>query len=108
MISPEPVGSPNSPLGTGKSEHNTANPFFKEYDQDYEKKGAQIAFAEDQNIGRARAPSSPRRGLAGLERKLTNDSFGPEEGKSGGGFLSRVKSLKGRSRPRERRNTETS
>lgn len=108
VISPEPLGTPNSPLGTGKSEQNNVNPFFKEYDKEYEKKGTQIAFAEEQNIGRARAPSSPRRGQ-GLERKLTGDSVGAEEGKStGGGFLSRVKSLKGRSRPRERRNTETS
>ncbi|KIW50034.1 hypothetical protein PV05_11658 [Exophiala xenobiotica] len=107
MTSPEPIGTPNSPLGTGRSESN-ANPFFKDYDKEYEKKGAQIAFAEDpQKPSRARAPSSPRRGL-GLERKLTVESLGAEEGKTGGGFLSRVKSLKGGSRTRGRRNTETS
>lgn len=106
VISPEPVGTPNSPLGTGKSEQNNPNPFFKDYDKDYEKKGTQIAFAEEQQIGRARAPSSPRHG-PGLERKLTADSVG-DEAKKGASFLSRVKSLKGRTRPRERRNTETS
>ena len=115
VISPEPMGfGPTSPLGTGKSEHNNMNPFFKEYDQEYDKKGAQIAFAEEQQKTRARAPSSPRRGL-GLERKLTTESTGggedgkTGEGKSVAGFLSRVKSIKGgRSKTRERRNTENS
>ena len=95
MTSPEPsMKSPTSPLGIGKSETN-ANPFFKDYDQEYEKKGAQIASAEEKQ-GRTRAPSSPRRGGLGLERKITADSTdGVDEGKSGGGFLSRVKSLKG-------------
>lgn len=94
MTSPEPgMKSPTTPLETGKSETN-ANPFFKDYDQEYEKKGAQIASAEEKQ-GRTRAPSSPRRGL-GLERKITAESVdGGEDGKSGGGFLSRVKSLKG-------------
>jgi hypothetical protein len=117
MTSPEPfpaVQTPTSPLGTGKSEQNGANPFFKDYDKEYEKKGAQIAFAEEQlkTAPRARAPSSPKRAPAALERKLTAESTGPapEEGKSsGGGFLSRVKSIKGgRSKTRERRNTEAS
>jgi hypothetical protein len=94
MTSPEPdMKSPTSPLGTTKSESN-ANPFFKDYDQEYEKKGAQIASAEEKQA-RTRAPSSPRRGL-GLERKITAESAdGGEDSKSGGGFLSRVKSLKG-------------
>jgi hypothetical protein len=94
MTSPEPgIKSPASPLGTGKSEAN-ANPFFKDYDQEYEKKGAQIVSAEEKQ-GRTGAPSSPRRGL-GLERKITTESAeGGEDSKSGGGFLSRVKSLKG-------------
>ena len=94
-ISPEPVmKSPTSPLGTGKSESN-ANPFFRDYDQEYDKKGAQIASAEEKQ-GRTRAPSSPRRGGLGLERKITAESIDEvDEGKSGGGFLSRVKSLKG-------------
>ena len=93
MTSPEPMaGTPTSPLGSGKSEVKN-NPFFKDYDKEYEKKGAQIEAAEVKG-GRARAPSSPRRGL-GLERSKTAESTGGEDGKSGGGFLSRVKSLKG-------------
>jgi hypothetical protein len=94
MASPEPdIKRPTSPLGPVKSEGN-GNPFVKDYDQEYEKKGAQIASAEEKQ-GRTRAPSSPRRGL-GLERKITAESAdGGEDGKSGGGFLSRVKSLKG-------------
>jgi hypothetical protein len=95
MTSPEPgMKSPTSPLGTAKSESN-ANPFFKDYDQEYEKKGAQIASAEEKQ-GRTRAPSSPRRGGLGLERKITAESAeGGEDGKSKGGIMSRVKSLKG-------------
>jgi Pal1 cell morphology protein len=86
------VATPTSPLGTSQSLHNN-NPFFKDYDKEYEKKGAQIVFAEEK-AGRARAPSSPRRGL-GLERKITAESVGEEPKSGGGGFLSRVKSLKG-------------
>ncbi|OAL40072.1 hypothetical protein AYO20_00490 [Fonsecaea nubica] len=114
MTSPEPAATPTSPMGTSKSEQNGGNPFFKDYDKEHEKKGAQIAFAEEQakNTGRARAPSSPKRGALTLERKLTSESNGPppEETKSAAaGFLSRVKSIKGgRSRTRERRNTEAS
>ena len=114
MTSPEPfpAAGPTSPLATGRSDQSTANPFFKDYDQEYEKKGAQIAFAEEQlkTAPRARAPSSPKRGLT-LQRTITGESTGPprEEVKSGGGFLSRVKSIKGpRSKTRERRNTEAS
>ena len=116
MTSPEPFPAvvPTSPLDTGKSEQNVANPFFKDYDKEYEKKGAQIAFAEEQlkTAPRARAPSSPKRSGLGLERKLTADGLSAptEDSKpSSGGFLSRVKSIKGpRSKTRERRNTEAS
>ena len=107
-----PDGAPITPLDTTKSESN-ANPFFKDYDQEYERKGQQIAFAEEQQkaegLGRARAPSSPRRGL-GLERTKTADSTGPgEEGRQESkmsGLLNRVKSMKGGKRARpERRET---
>ena len=116
MTSPEPYSGagPNSPLGTGKSGQNGVNPFFKDYDKEYERKGAQIALKQDElkAAARARAPSSPKRAVLGLERKLTADSTAPppDEGKSsGGGFLSRVKSIKGaRGKTRERRNTEAS
>jgi Pal1 cell morphology protein len=104
--------TPVTPLETSKSEAN-ANPFFKDYDQEYEKKGQQIAIAEEKEKaevnGRARAPSSPRRGL-GLERTRTADSGGAgDEGKpesKASVFMNRVKSLKGGRRPRpDRRET---
>jgi hypothetical protein len=105
-----PEGTPITPLDTTKSESN-ANPFFKDYDQEYEKKGQQIAEEQQktEKVGRERAPSSPKRGPLTLERSKTADSTGPpEEGKEGkaSGFLNRVKSLKGgrRARP-ERRDT---
>ncbi len=107
-----PDGGPTTPLDTGKSE-TAANPFFKDYDQEYEKKGQQIAIAEEQQkaeaTGRMRAPSSPRRGF-GLERTRTAESLGggdqgkPESKTSA--LLNRVKSLKGGRRMRpERRDT---
>ncbi|KAI9758367.1 MAG: hypothetical protein M4579_003106 [Chaenotheca gracillima] len=78
------------------------NPFFSDYDTAYDKKGETIAVAAQEKDGRARAPSSPRRGL---ERRITHDAasssvgVGSEENKPTG-FLSRVKSLKGGRRPR--------
>lgn len=89
------VMTPTSPTG-GSQNGKETNPYFKDYDAEYAKKGAQITFAED-NAGRARAPSSPKRGL---ERKTTIESIGeePKTTAGGGGFLSRVKSLKGGSR----------
>lgn len=82
------------------------NPFFSEYDDAYEKKGGSVRIAEAQSgensrgSDRARAPSSPRRGMNGLERSVTLESIGERENKSSGGFLSRVKSLKGGRRAR--------
>lgn len=116
-IQPQDGGAltPTTPLETAKSEGGP-NPFFQNYDQEYEKKGAQIAFAEAETKGRNRAPSSPRREMpAPLERSRTADSAGiPDEpksateGKSGGGFLSRMKSLKAPRKPRpERRDTSS-
>ena len=97
-----------------------SKPFFSDYDEAYEKKGARIQIAEEQNRiggersvggGRARAPSSPMRAAPNvLERRVTNDGYMSSvrdyegDGKSGSGFLSRVRSLKGgrRSRPERR------
>lgn len=103
-------GSPGSPAGIAQSaggrgritSGNEKNPFFQDYDDAFEKKGAAIRIAEPPFKGRARAPSSPR--AAVLTRSLTADS-GPmqandEPEKAGGGFLSRMKSLKGGRRPR--------
>ena len=109
-----PDGGPITPLDTGRSD-SAANPFFKDYDEEYEKKGQQIAIAEEQQKmeapTRARAPSSPRRGL-GLERTRTAESFtagdeGKPESKTSA-LLNRVKSLKGGRRMRpERRETSS-
>ena len=101
-----------------------SKPFFNDYDDAYEQKGARIQVAEQQGLmGRARAPSNPMRPappIGSLERRTTNDGLGgglnsaglnsagasmDADGKSGGGFLSRVKSLKGggrRARPERR------
>lgn len=116
-----------SPLGPGEvysagglHKITESNPFFNDYDYDdaYERKGRIIQQAEqrqgtgsigggqDRSNARARAMSSPKRPeTAGmLERRVTNDGAinGPAEA-SGGGFLSRVKSLKGGKRTRPER-----
>ncbi|KAL2069043.1 hypothetical protein VTL71DRAFT_15381 [Oculimacula yallundae] len=101
ITSPEGIYSPE--LRTpGGSKVNEANPFFNEYSKGDDKKES-ITFVEPERTGRPRAPSSPpRRGLGErLERRVTGDgtdssmppSSAPKSG--GGGFLSRVKSLKG-------------
>ena len=96
---------PMSGGGMPKIKEKPTNPFFNDYDEQYEKKGARIQIAEEQNrseegqASRPRAMSNSRRGPqpGTLERRVTHDgSAAAEEGKtSGGGFLSRVKSLKG-------------
>ena len=103
MTSPEPgILSSNSHAATGKSE-SAANPFFRDYDQEYVRKGAQVAAVEGKN-GRSRAPSSPRLGL-GLERIITSEGIGGgDDGTTkSGGFLDRVKSLKGGRKARNER-----
>ena len=117
---------PASAGGRIGASHGDTNPFFNDYDDAYEKKGASIKVAEQEQNGlkdkplpvqpgRQRAPSSPMR-AAPLERRITGDvaNGNGEDGLSrttsnglqapalaangagGGGFLSRVKSLKGR------------
>ena len=113
MTSPDPVYQrgifPASPRQGNFGENN---PFFNNYNDAYERKGARIQIAEetrgDRMVGRARAPSSPMRNAArgaALERRITNDgtTAGDGEVKTGGGFLSRVKSLKGGRRNRPER-----
>ena len=94
------------------------NPFFQDYDQAYEKKGASIRFAEDtkkeDDIEDDTTTSGPV-----LKRSITEGGDFPramdfeprrqqpmdsaEQNKTGGGFLSRVKSLRtagrGKARP---------
>jgi len=106
--------SPHSPYSAGYSQsaggpanarpiREERNPFFnQDYDDAYEKKGVQIKEAEA-STGRPRALSSPKG--APLTRSVTADSPKPQqdsfESKPAGGFLNRMRSIKGgkRSRP---------
>ncbi|KAL9099271.1 MAG: hypothetical protein Q9163_005202 [Psora crenata] len=102
------------------------NPFFNNYDDAYEKKGQKIQIAQERNrrgsigggeeqinadaIARSRALSSPKHAptAGSLERRVTNDvtSTGAGESKeNGGGFMSRVKSLKGGKRTKAEKGT---
>ncbi|KAF2668353.1 Pal1-domain-containing protein [Microthyrium microscopicum] len=92
-----PMQSPEAPRpATSRNAEN--NPFESHHDDAYEKKGASIKIAEaglEKNGGRERSlssPKSPKRGI--LERRVTADNSSPEQ-KPAGGFLNRVKSLKG-------------
>ncbi|RMZ88006.1 hypothetical protein DV736_g4762, partial [Chaetothyriales sp. CBS 134916] len=103
----------NSPAPVHETERHdsNSNPFFKDYDQEYEKKGTQIAFIEEEQkkLNRARTPSSPRKEMPqALYRTKTADSIqlgghGDDVRAVGSGFLSRVKSLKGGRRARPER-----
>jgi hypothetical protein len=98
--------SPTSPRpATSRSNHEN-NPFeaVGKHDDEYEKKSAIIKAAEEElerNGGRERALSSPRKAV--LERRSTDNANLVVVEKSGGGFLSRVKSLKGPKRVKSER-----
>ena len=101
VTSPEGVynaTSPDAPVLTpGGSKITETNPFFNEFSKGDDSKKESITIVEPQITGRARAPSSPRRPFGErLERRVTSDgsSGGDQPPKAGGGFLSRVKSLK--------------
>lgn len=118
----ERVATPTSPGDVqnagGMPKIKESNPFFNDYDDAYERKGQQIQLAEQRNrmgsVGagedqvnsRTRAMSSPKRAATAgmLERRVTNDGTGNGNGQTessgGGGFLNRVKSLKGGKRAR--------
>lgn len=98
ITSPEGVYSPEERTPGGTKIEN--NPFFNEFskDDDAPKKEG-VTIVEPVKPGRPRAPSSPNSRYERLERRVTSDgntdmppSVAP---KTGGGFLSRVKSLKG-------------
>lgn len=103
--------SAGGPARARYNKENEVNPFDGDYADAYDKKGTQIRIAEQERptAGRARAPSSPGgRGL-GLVRSVTADSSAirgsdEQERTGGGGFLSRMRSLKGgrRARPERR------
>jgi hypothetical protein len=103
ITSPEaryPATSPNGPYSAGAISETKAtelNPFFDEYNQAYDSKGAAIKATE---TNKKDGQSSPGRNA--LQRAVTSDSVGSptNEPKPSGGFLNRVKSLKGgRRRP---------
>ncbi|KAL4966015.1 Pal1 family protein [Aspergillus stella-maris] len=101
-----PQGAYASP-GASTSPRNEKNPFFQDYDDAWEKKGARINTAEDSipTGGRVRSSSSPKQTTASLERRHTDDRSptGLEETKpAGGGFISRMKSLRKPPQPRRR------
>ncbi len=104
--------SAGGPSRAQYTNENEVNPFDSEYNSAFEKKGTQIRIAEQEkpsaNIGRARAPSSPK--PYGLTRSITADSAvrsGTDEEKPSGGFLNRMKSLKGPRRARPERKEST-
>lgn len=101
------------PLSAGgiRNTSNT-NPFSNDPDDMQEPRHTMIQVAEEKNRfegagTRERAISSPKRQAIGglLERRITNEGTGAINGESkSGGFLSRVKSLKGgrRAKPENR------
>ncbi|KAL9125836.1 MAG: hypothetical protein Q9217_005022 [Psora testacea] len=131
VTSPETLERTMTPTSPGEVQSaggmpriKESNPFFSEYDAAYEKKGQKIQIVEEKNrrgridggedqvnvdiVARSRAMSSPKRAapaVGGLERRVTNDgtTAGIGEPKESGGFLSRVKSLKGGKRTRPER-----
>jgi len=96
VYSAEPRGerttSPNQVQSSGGlPKIAETNPFFSDYDDAPENKGIPVKITEDRNGGYAKGEKR------GLERTATYDGIsgsGQDEGKSGG-FLSRVKSLRG-------------
>jgi hypothetical protein len=92
--------SPNGPYSAGAISQTKAtetNPFFDEYNQAYDSKGASIKASETNNKDGQSPP-----GRDTLQRTVTAESLGSptNEPKPSGGFLNRVKSLKGgRRRP---------
>ncbi|KAF1958329.1 Pal1-domain-containing protein [Byssothecium circinans] len=110
ITSPGAGLSPNGPLSTGggyaRDKNNEANPFFDSYDEAYERKGTAIKIAETENKEGATSPSSPY-GRNALTRAATSDSLpsppATRPQNEGGGFLNRMKSLKGGRRPRPER-----
>jgi hypothetical protein len=95
-----PMGSSHSASSRG----GERNPFFQDYDEEYDKKAARIQESRlEGGGGRTRSSSSPKQST-NLERKSTNDRAYDETKLSagGGGFLNRMKSLR---KPRPERRT---
>lgn len=107
VTSPDGIISPGSPYTPGGSRKMENNPFNNEFSSNVKQDNITIVEPE-REAGHSRAPSSPKRYGDGLRRRTTSDgSDGVAEPAKpvGGGFLSRVKSLKGGPRkPREPKN----
>jgi hypothetical protein len=98
------------------NKENEVNPFENDYEAAFEKKGTQIRIAEQERPSASRGRTSPN-APAGLTRSKTSDaadlptrkanrSSNEDERQAppvGGGFLSRMKSLKSKG-PRRPRN----
>ncbi|KAI2786214.1 hypothetical protein POX_g08596 [Penicillium oxalicum] len=101
---PSPNQAPISSSHSASSRVGERNPFFQDYDEEYDKKAARIHEARlEDDSGRGRSSSSPKQ-PTNLERKTTNDR-GYDETKlnvGGGGFINRMKSLR---KPRPVRRT---
>ncbi|KAJ5161295.1 hypothetical protein N7492_006687 [Penicillium capsulatum] len=104
--SPGPAAPAAAPLDSShsaSSRSNERNPYFQDYDQEWDKKGAQIETRMETGGNRLRSASSPKQSTT-LERKPTNER-GYDDTKlnaGGGGFLNRMKSLR---KPRPERRT---
>lgn len=111
--------SAGGPARATYTKENEINPFDHDYSDAFEKKGTQIRIAETEhpaNVGRPRATSNAKGGSALIRNVSAESPAGPsarpgsnEEDRApsnSGGFLSRMKSLKGGRRVRpERRDT---
>lgn len=99
ITSPEAVYSPETRTPGGKI--TEPNPFFNEFSKGDDSLKKAITIVEPERIGGGRAPGSPGERFGDrLERRATTDSNDPSmppstASKMSGGFLNRVKSLKG-------------
>ncbi|KAJ5220166.1 hypothetical protein N7468_009370 [Penicillium chermesinum] len=92
---PAPRGSSHSASSNKATE---TNPFFQDYNEEFDRKGSRIQESQVGTTGRARAMSSPKQSTI-LERHRTNDDM--QSPPAGGGFLNRMKSLR-KPRPERR------
>lgn len=108
VVSPEASyagpASSTSPSNTA-TRANERNPFFQDYDDAWDKKGAKINTTEDPRptpgAGRARSSSSPKQSTFSNERSYSGFDEGKPSNGGGGGFLNRMKSLR-KPRPERR------
>ena len=101
--SPHAITSPHAISAGGMSRANERNPFFDDYDDAYEKKGAAIKVAEGgSKDAPVKSPSSPGQRNP-LTRSITADSADATATSKPNGFLTRMKSLKGGRRTRPER-----